>query len=786
MKTKLTILSVVCLVVALIAVVCLSACKKEEPHQHQYTEAITTPATCTEDGVKTLTCSCGDTKTETIPATGHNYVETVITPVSCTEDGESSFTCSRCNDTYTETKPHGHTLVFKRTVAPTCTEDGYDEFLCTTCYESVRDNYVEKGEHDWQLIRSMLPTCTEDGYDFYRCSICYGNEKRNIVEKLGHDFDFSVVDEDDYFSMAHCTRCDKGLRRESLDTLRKEMVYSFDPIEDKNRINAQWAELSQVLKDTDAYNEELHGFVKDSDLYNENKSFEHDYYDVFCNNLQEVTEQYQYAYIDYCVKQDSNSSSIYTAMDSLRSDMITRYYSLFRSIYETKYREYFFSEEDGWTEEDIQTALDYSDTYGGGELAELDKQATAIETEFDKLDSNTIYDDTGKAVSELMGRYVKIQNRIAELHGYANYMEYAYSEVYERDYTTEQTNAIHEYIKTYFGRSHYNALSKAATWYEGSARQDSYISAISGSESIFDSLLAADSVKSYFEQMTYNKGSKPINYFQTASDLFKNGNYFRGKYEGAFTWWVSGKDSPILYFGPDSYSDSFTFVHEFGHYYNDVYNQGAGMSMDLNETHSQANEMLFAHYLKQYLADKANKYTAEAILTKRLQDAIRTILLATAVDEFENIVYSGTYTGNNDAIKAIVQDGVDDTEYDKLGEEIFDSYGMKDANYYWRAVTIHSPGYYISYATSMISSLEFWAKAETDGLDAAKDSYFKLFTFTDEEDNAYTDHDGDLITLIGYADVLEYCGVTSPFAEETYQTIGACIDALTSAAHDPE
>lgn len=46
----------------------------QPPHSHDYTEAVTKQPTCTEDGVKSLTCSCGDVKTETIPATGHDFV----------------------------------------------------------------------------------------------------------------------------------------------------------------------------------------------------------------------------------------------------------------------------------------------------------------------------------------------------------------------------------------------------------------------------------------------------------------------------------------------------------------------------------------------------------------------------------------------------------------------------------------------------------------------------------------------------------------------------------------
>lgn len=44
-----------------------------EPHEHSYTSEVTKAATCTEAGTKTFTCSCGDTYTEDIEATGHTY-----------------------------------------------------------------------------------------------------------------------------------------------------------------------------------------------------------------------------------------------------------------------------------------------------------------------------------------------------------------------------------------------------------------------------------------------------------------------------------------------------------------------------------------------------------------------------------------------------------------------------------------------------------------------------------------------------------------------------------------
>ena len=59
---------------------------------------VTKDATCTEDGVKTYTCTvpgCGETKTEVISATGHKFGEWKVTKAAtCTEKGEETRECA--------------------------------------------------------------------------------------------------------------------------------------------------------------------------------------------------------------------------------------------------------------------------------------------------------------------------------------------------------------------------------------------------------------------------------------------------------------------------------------------------------------------------------------------------------------------------------------------------------------------------------------------------------------------------------------------------------------------
>ena len=73
-------------------------------HSHTYNETITTEATCETDGEKSLTCECGDTYTEVLPATGHVF-ENYISNEDATylADGTETATCNGCELTDTRT-----------------------------------------------------------------------------------------------------------------------------------------------------------------------------------------------------------------------------------------------------------------------------------------------------------------------------------------------------------------------------------------------------------------------------------------------------------------------------------------------------------------------------------------------------------------------------------------------------------------------------------------------------------------------------------------------------------
>ena len=164
-------------------------------HTHSFGEwTVVKQPTCELPGSKECYCSCGEKKTETIPATGHTPLpekEENHKDDSCVEAGgyDKVVRCSVCGEILSSS--HVTTGIkldhtpdeeqVENKIAPTCTENGgYDVVCrCKVCGEIISTNHIEtpatghkQGNRKFENM--MSATCTEDGgYDIvYRCSIC--------------------------------------------------------------------------------------------------------------------------------------------------------------------------------------------------------------------------------------------------------------------------------------------------------------------------------------------------------------------------------------------------------------------------------------------------------------------------------------------------------------------------------------------------------------------------------------------------------------------------------------
>ena len=141
----------------------LASCKEEE-HQHSYTSSVTTPATCSNPGVETFTCSCGYAYTQIIPATGdHDWQVLQVYPNSCESDGYTVYECSVCHEQkqgdWTTKRDHKYEAV--ETVEATCTTDGYRIMQCSYCGDRYTDDQYSSEHkatgHKW-IVNTDAPS----------------------------------------------------------------------------------------------------------------------------------------------------------------------------------------------------------------------------------------------------------------------------------------------------------------------------------------------------------------------------------------------------------------------------------------------------------------------------------------------------------------------------------------------------------------------------------------------------------------------------------------------------
>ncbi len=136
--------------------------QEEKPapeHKHEYTANLTTNPTCTEEGVMTYTCSCGDSYTEAYPKLEHQYESAVTREPNCAVEGEMTYTCTLCGDFYTEpieVIPHTPGAA-QTTVEPTCTKEGEKVIKCTVCGAVISTESIPMTEHEEGLTKITVP-----------------------------------------------------------------------------------------------------------------------------------------------------------------------------------------------------------------------------------------------------------------------------------------------------------------------------------------------------------------------------------------------------------------------------------------------------------------------------------------------------------------------------------------------------------------------------------------------------------------------------------------------------
>ena len=148
-------------------------------HTDYDTTERTVPATCGKAGrVDTICSNCGEViSTRELPPTGaHVWGNGVVTTAPTeTTPGVRTFTCSGCGQTRTETIPAtgAHDYQFTKNVAPTCTDGGYDLYTCSGCGATEKRNLTDAAGHKWDGgTVTTAPTETTPGVRTFTCTVC--------------------------------------------------------------------------------------------------------------------------------------------------------------------------------------------------------------------------------------------------------------------------------------------------------------------------------------------------------------------------------------------------------------------------------------------------------------------------------------------------------------------------------------------------------------------------------------------------------------------------------------
>ncbi len=433
--------------------------------------------------------------------------------------------------------------------------------------------------------------------------------------------------------------------------------------------------------------------------------------DLFEEVEKELYELSDYASIAYL--QFSTDTSItenkdrYNAYTDLYADYVSQIIKLYKPIYQSNIKDIFY---EGWSEEEIKKAIDSSDKMTDYYI-ELSKQSNRLTSEFDALDQDA--DDFLDKSKDLYAQIVETNNALAKEYGYDNYVNYAYSEVYERDYSAADAAESYRYMTEYILPLADHLLKKMQK-YLGIAQVTADMETLSYTDITLSYM--KNKLTPYYAELGEEYSNALLD-FDKNCIISDNENAL----PGAYTIHLNIQNSPRCYFGP-GYQSLSTYLHEQGHYNAFLLSGTDISSLDLCEVHSQGNEWLYLAYS----SDNYTKTQFKYLSYYYFYDQIFTIVLSTCCDAFEQYVYTHPELSAEDY----------DTIFKKKAEEL-GAYDMLCANLtidpedYWHYAIVSNSMYYYSYAVSLIPAVELFVVAREEGFDTAKSMYRALAIVTE-------------------------------------------------------
>lgn len=312
-----------------------------------------------------------------------------------------------------------------------------------------------------------------------------------------------------------------------------------------------------------------------------------------------------------------------------------------------------------------------------------------------------ILNQRNQALGELFLELVEIRTQIAQSYGYDNYAEYAYEEIYDRDYAPEDLEEYRRQVIEYMVPLEHDLYDLLMNDTQYEAMWDAEMS----EQECLDNLerflpeISDDMLISYRYMVDHGMCDLSID---------------ERKAPGGYTTQIYVYNAPFMFNCADgTISDMGTLIHEFGHY-NQMYFASEDEwlysynNLDTAEIHSQGLELLFLDYGEDIYGENAY-----AVQLYTLMNMAYACVEGVKEDAFQFEVYSNPEGLTIEKLNEIYYDCCE--EYGALdfnNSYYLGMYGFMESDEIveWVEIphTFQSPLYYVSYSVSMAAVEELW------------------------------------------------------------------------------
>lgn len=425
---------------------------------------------------------------------------------------------------------------------------------------------------------------------------------------------------------------------------------------------------------------------------------------------------------------DETLQDLSATYDEKYNDLLNTYKAIFKkALLNDKYKDYIYTYFD-FTEEDYQFFIDV-EIYDAATMALLNKE-TELVSSYEKAYN---MEDSSFNYAQNYLDLVAIRNQIAKAMGYSNYYEYAFKEVYDRDYSVKEASNLTSNILNSTDLNMANDLLYEAIVTKYNELMTSY-------------LKESDLI----EMLTYCQQIEP-RAKQALLELETYGNYnfeYRNnKYGGSYVCTIdSNSNRFILVNRSGTIMDYSTVSHEFGHYtaltQSDPNLEGDTYSLDICEVHSQGMEYLMTNFYSSLLEDRKK---ANLLTNYEIYNAIWTLQSGSAIASFEEYAYT-------------TSDTLTTSKLMEKSNELLGGIGTT-VKYYDIPHIFSSPAYYISYVTSLIAALELFSMNFNDAIK----SYQTIVSYGESNNFKF---------------VLNKANLKDPFTDDAWKTVLAKIKSV--------